>query len=105
MPALIFSMSLRPLMLLAMAVLPQIAQAQIGIMPLGDSITYGGGVGNDGTAGNGYYYQSGYRSQLYTDLKAANLSFQLQGLQTGHATQVLANANQDYSNGYGSYTL
>jgi hypothetical protein len=42
-----------------------VARAQIGIMPLGDSITQGGGVGNDNTDANGYYLQSGYRSELH----------------------------------------
>jgi hypothetical protein len=74
------------------------------IMPLGDSITQGGGVGNDNTDANGYYLQSGYRSELYTDLTADKLSFQFEGTSTGHATQILDNANQEYSNGFSGYT-
>jgi lysophospholipase L1-like esterase len=82
-----------------------VARAQIGIMPLGDSLTQGGGAGNDNTDANGYYLQSGYRSELYTDLTADKLSFQFEGTSTGHATQVLDDANQEYSNGYSGYTL
>jgi hypothetical protein len=40
----------------------------------------------------------------YTDLTADNLSFQFKGTTTGHATQILDNANQEYSNGFSGYT-
>jgi hypothetical protein len=81
------------------------ARAQITIMPLGDSITKGGGIGNDGTVSDGTYIQAGYRSQLYTDLTSANVNFTFQGANTYHATDALIAAGQQYENGYGSYTL
>jgi lysophospholipase L1-like esterase len=90
---------------LCLFIVPLTAEAQLTIMPLGDSITYGGGIGNDNTDSNGYYLQSGYRSELVADLYSAKLSFQMEGLQTGHSTETLTNEGQEYQNGYGSYTL
>jgi hypothetical protein len=81
------------------------ARAQLTIMPLGDSITKGGGIGNDGMVSDGTYIQAGYRSQLYTDLTGANVNFTFQGANSYHATDALIAAGEQDANGYGSYTL
>jgi hypothetical protein len=90
---------------IASALLSSRAEAQLTIMPLGDSITKGGGIGNDGTVADGTYIQAGYRSQLYTDLTGANVNFTFQGANSYHATDALIAAGDQDANGYGSYTL
>ena len=77
-----------------------LAEAQIQIMPLGDSITCGGGIGN---APN----QSGYRDELFTLLTARHLNFKFVGVssQAQYASPQLIAAGDAGHNGYGAYTL
>jgi beta-glucanase (GH16 family) len=73
------------------------AQAQITIMPMGDSIT----VGVD------YYTvtDGGYRDPLYHDLVASGISFTFVGVNNSDATPTLTAAGQTYHNGYGGYQI
>lgn len=72
--------------------------APITIMPLGDSITKGAIFG-------GSTSQSGYRDQLYTDLKGEGANFQFVGVTTSYASPQLIAAGDQYHDGFGSYAL
>ena len=72
--------------------------AQTTILPVGDSITAGGGVNNPST-------QSGYRDRLFTDLTGANVSFAYLGINNNYASPQLTNAGDQYHDGFGSFTL
>src|SRR5689334_17727296 len=64
------------------------AQADITIMPLGDSITHG------------YTVAGGYRTRLYSDLNNAGFSFTLVGSSTDNPTSVLSQAGQAHHEGH-----
>lgn len=74
--------------------------APISIMPIGDSITAGGGYGQSGP---------GYRGPLYNNLIANGVSFAYAGINTNSngPTTGLPSLPAGYlnHNGYGSYTL
>jgi lysophospholipase L1-like esterase len=70
--------------------------AQTKIIPLGDSITKGA---VDSAPG------SGYRAQLFHDLKKAGSSFQFVGCTDANSNQELISARQQYHNGYGTYRI
>ncbi len=76
------------------------ANALVTIMPMGDSITCGGGIGN---APN----QSGYRDQLFADLTARHVDFKFTGVSSTaqYASPKLLAAGDAGHNGYGAYTL
>ena len=67
-------------------------------MPLGDSITAGGGVNNPSN-------QSGYRDRLFTDLSGASVSFSFLGINNNYPSTQLTNASDQYHDWFGSYTL
>jgi len=69
-------------------------------MPMGDSITCGGGIGN---APN----QSGYRDQLFAELTARHVNFKFVGVSSTaqYASPQLIAAGDAGHNGYGAYTL
>ena len=60
------------------------AEADLTIMPLGDSITYGNGV------------PGGYRTRLYTDLHSAGFSFTFVGTVTANPSAPLSQAGQTH---------
>jgi lysophospholipase L1-like esterase len=68
------------------------------IMPLGDSITYG-----DQT--NPSQIPGGYRTQLYSDLHAANYAFNFVGSQTGNPSATLTAAGQVNNEGHNGYRI
>jgi hypothetical protein len=73
------------------------AQAQITIMPLGDS----------GTVGVDYYTNTsgGYRDPLYSDLVTSGISFTFVGATNTSPTPQLTAAGDTYHNGYGFYKI
>jgi probable HAF family extracellular repeat protein len=74
------------------------AQADLTIMPLGGSITYGGAQGYNIVPG-------GYRTRLYTDLQNAGLSFTFVGTVTDNASTVLTQAGQIHHEGHPGYRI
>src|SRR5262245_50352644 len=70
------------------------AQADLTIMPLGDSITYGLG----GTPG-------GYRDRLYTDLQNAGFSFTFVGSSTENPSRLLSQAGQTHHEGHSGFRI
>lgn len=69
--------------------------AQVKIMPLGDSITKG--AGDPGPS------VSGYRARLFDDLKGANVRFQFVGCTDNNSSAALFAAGQQFHNGYGTW--
>jgi hypothetical protein len=65
-------------------------------MPLGDSITQGGGIGNSG---------AGYRDTLFTDLNQVHASFTFTGLRNDDASAQLIAAGDEYHNGSSGYEI
>ena len=63
------------------------------ILPLGDSITYGGGAAG------------GYRDPLYTRLHNAGDTFTFVGTETANSTTILNNAGQSHHGGYSGYFI
>ena len=74
------------------------AQASLVIMPLGDSITQGGGAGDPTD-------QSGYRDTLFTDLNNEKVSFSFTGSSNAYASAQLTAAGDQYHNGISGITL
>jgi hypothetical protein len=74
------------------------ADADLTIMPLGASATWGGAPGFDIVPG-------GYRTRLYTDLQNAGYSFTFVGTSTDNPTAVLTQAGQAHHEGHPAYTL
>jgi hypothetical protein len=74
------------------------AQADLTIMPLGDSVTWGGAPGYDIVPG-------GYRTRLYTDLQNAGYSFTFVGTLTDNPSPVLTAAGQTHHEGHPGYGL
>jgi len=93
-----FKKNLSALVLLLLALFGGHAQASLVIMPLGDSITQGGGAGDPSN-------QSGYRDQLFTDLNNENVSFSFTGTSSDYASAQLTAAGDQYHNGKSGYTL
>ena len=81
------------------------ARAQISIMPLGDSITWG----FDGLVDTPQYLADldtgGYRSPLYSLLTSANLNFNFVGVDNGNPSPLLTAAGQTAHNGFNGYTI
>ena len=74
------------------------ARADLTIMPLGDSVTWGGANGFDIVPG-------GYRTRLYTDLQNAGYSFTFVGTSTDNSSPVLTAAGQTHHEGHPGYGL
>src|SRR5690242_9750860 len=74
------------------------ADADLTIMPLGGSVTWGGAPGFDIVPG-------GYRTRLYTDLQNAGYSFIFVGTSTDNPSPVLTAAGQTHHEGHPSYNL
>jgi hypothetical protein len=74
------------------------AQADLTIMPLGDSVTWGGAPGYDIVPG-------GYRTRLYTDLQNAGYSFTFVGTSNDNPLPVLTTAGQTHHEGHPGYGL
>lgn len=72
--------------------------APVSIMPLGDSITQGGGIGNAPD-------QAGYRDTLFMDLKAAHIVFTFIGVRSDNASPQLISAGAQFHNGFSGHTL
>jgi lysophospholipase L1-like esterase len=73
------------------------AQADFTIMPLGDSITYGGYPG--------MVVPGGYRDRLYTDLQNAGYAFTFVGTSAENPSSVLSHAGQAHHEGHYGYTI
>jgi hypothetical protein len=73
------------------------AEAQLTIMPLGDSITYG-----DTFSGP---IPGGYRTRLYSDLHDAGYSFTFVGTSTENPSSLLSQAGQIHHEGHGAYRI
>jgi hypothetical protein len=74
------------------------AQADVTIMPLGVSTTWGGANGYDIVPG-------GYRTRLYTELQNAGYSFTFVGTSTDNPSPVLTAAGQTHHEGHPGYAL
>jgi hypothetical protein len=74
------------------------ARADLTIMPLGASPTWGGAYGYDIVPG-------GYRTRLYTDLQNAGYSFTFVGTSTDNPSPVLTAAGQTHHEGHPGYGL
>jgi hypothetical protein len=71
------------------------AQADLTIMPLGDSITYGSGGPIPG----------GYRTRLYSDLQDVGYSFTFVGTSTENPSRLLIQAGQTHHEGHPGYRI
>jgi hypothetical protein len=69
------------------------AEAQLTIMPLGDSLTHGFSV------------PGGYRTRLYTDLQSAGFAFNFIGSSTDGPSSVLRAAGQRHHEGHSGYRI
>jgi hypothetical protein len=69
------------------------AQADLTIMPLGDSLTHG------------YTVPGGYRTRLYTDLQSAGYTFTFVGSATDYPSSVLKAAGQTHHEGHPAYRI
>jgi hypothetical protein len=74
------------------------AEAQLTIMPLGDSITVGNTLGPGVVPG-------GYRDRLYSDLHDAGYSFSFVGTSTENPSRLLSQAGQTHHEGHHGYTI
>jgi len=74
-----------------------IAEADLTIMPLGDSITYGDTFNGP--------IPGGYRTQLYSNLENAGYSFAFVGTQTENPSSALTQAGQTHHEGHDGYTM
>jgi lysophospholipase L1-like esterase len=74
------------------------AEADLTIMPLGDSITWGGYPGLSTSPG-------GYRTRLYTDLQNAGYSCTFVGTSTENPSPLLTQAGQTHHEGHGGYLI
>jgi hypothetical protein len=81
------------------------AQAQLSIMPLGDSLTWG----YDGVSDTPQYLASldtgGYRSPLYDMLTLDGIDTTYVGVNTGNPSPTLTLAGQTSHNGFNGYTI
>jgi lysophospholipase L1-like esterase len=73
------------------------AEAQLTIMPLGDSITYGDTFNGP--------VPGGYRTHLYSDLHNAGYSFTFVGTQTANPSPLLTQAGQTHHEGHNGFTI
>src|SRR5262249_58493540 len=73
------------------------AEAQLTIMPLGDSITYG-----DTFSGP---IPGGYRTRLYSDLHDAGYSFTFVGTSTENPSSLLSQARQTHHEAHRGYRI
>jgi lysophospholipase L1-like esterase len=74
------------------------AEADLTIMPLGDSITWGGYPGLSTSPG-------GYRTRLYSALQDAGLSFTFVGTSTDNPSPLLTQAGQMHHESHGGYRI
>ena len=74
------------------------AEADFTIMPLGDSVTYGGAPG-------GSIVPGGYRTQLYSDLHNVGYSFAFVGTSTANPSPLLSQADQTHHEGHPGYRV
>jgi len=74
------------------------AKADLTIMPLGDSITYGVGEYPQNVLG-------GYRTRLYSDLHDAGYSFSFVGTSTENPSSLLSQAGQTHHEGHPGYRI
>ena len=85
--------------ILAFGLVPKTAKAQLQIMPLGDSITWGYNGSTTSPASPG-----GYRDPLYTDLTGSGYTVNYVGASNENPSTTLTNAGQTAQNGYNGYT-
>src|SRR5438445_10398749 len=76
------------------------AEADLTIMPLGDSTTWGGAPVPPYVLVPG-----GYRTRLYSDLHDAGYSFTLVGTSTDNPSSLLSQAGQTHHEGHPGYAL
>jgi hypothetical protein len=74
------------------------AEAQLTIMPLGDSITVG-------YASFTEYVPGGYRTRLYSDLHDAGYAFTFVGTSTENPSRLLVQAQQTHHEGHPGYRI
>jgi hypothetical protein len=74
------------------------AEAQLTIMPLGDSIT-------DGAKSYTEWVPGGYRTHLYADLHSAGYSFTFAGTQTTNPSPTLTQAGQTHHEAHPGYRI
>ncbi|MEO8614160.1 MAG: GDSL-type esterase/lipase family protein [Luteolibacter sp.] len=85
------------LLALAMLGLAPVSEAQIQIMPLGDSITKG--------AVDPAPSQSGYRARLFDLLNEAHVNYLFVGCTDANSNIAMKTAGQQFHNGYGSWRI
>ncbi len=81
------------------------AQAQLTIMPLGDSLTWGYDGGPDTPQYLSSLDTGGYRSPLYSALVGDNINVNYVGTDTGNPSPTLTAAGQTAHNGFNSFTI